>query len=135
MPTSILDLPTELILKIIHSDSSTYTDATTITYLGMTCRRLRGICQVLLLERQLPILRASASRGRLLIYKDSASSIAMKDEELDDVMEIFQASFHKIEYVPVTLEFIHEEIAGVHRLMSNDLTAVPGSRPLLVFRV
>ena len=117
MPTSILDLPTELILEIIHSDNST--DAATIAYLGMTCRRLHGMCQVLVLERQLPVLRALASRGRLLIYKDSASSIAMKDEELDDVKEIFQASFHKIEYVPEPLDLIHEEIAGVHGLISN----------------
>ena len=116
MPTSILDLPTELILEIIHSDNST--DSTTIAYLGMTCRRLHGICQVLVLERQLPVLRALASRDRLLVYKN-CGSIAMKDEEFDDVKKIFQTSFHKIEYVPVTLEFIHEEIAGVHGLILN----------------
>ena len=98
MPTSILDLPTELILEIIHSDDST--DAT-IAYLGMTCRRLHDICQVFVLERQLPVLRALVSRRRLFIYKNS-TSIAMKEEELGDVKEIFQASFHKIEYVPVT---------------------------------
>jgi hypothetical protein len=112
MPTSILDLPTELILEIIHSDDST--DAT-IAYLGMTCRRLHDICQVLVLERQLPVLRALASRRRLLVHKNSASSIAMRDDELDDVKEIFQASFHKIEYIPVT--FTVEEIASVHGLI------------------
>ena len=96
MPTStILDLPTELILEIIHSDD--FTNAT-IAYLGMTCRRLHDICQVLVLERQLAVLRALANRRCLLIYKNPGS-IAMKDEELDDVKEIFQASFHKIEYL------------------------------------
>ena len=113
MPASILDLPAELILEIIHSDNST--DATTIAYLGMTCCRLHDICQVLVLERQLPVLRALASRGRLLIYKDSSSSMAMKAEELEDVKEIFQASFHKIEYVPAA--FVVEEIASVHGLL------------------
>ena len=112
MLTSILDLPTELILEIIiYSDDPT--DAI-IVYLGMTCRRLHDICQVLVLERQLPVLRALASRGRLLIYKNSGS-IAMKDEELDDVKEIFQASFHKIKYIPIT--FSDEEIASIHRLI------------------
>ena len=80
MLTSILDLPTELILEIIIYSADS-TDAT-IVYLGMTCRRLHDICQILVLERQLPVLRALASRGRLLIYKN-AGSIAMKDEELD----------------------------------------------------
>ncbi|EDR11089.1 uncharacterized protein LACBIDRAFT_324597 [Laccaria bicolor S238N-H82] len=113
MPASILDLPTELILEIIHSDNST--DATTIACLGMTCRSLHDICQVLVLERQLPVLRrASASIGCLRIYKNSGS-IAMEDEGLDDVKKIFQASFHKIEYVPAA--FIVEEIAGVHGLI------------------
>jgi len=111
MPTSILDLPTELILEIIHFDDST---DSTIAYLGMTCRRLHDICQVLVLERQLPVLRALAGRRRLLIYKNSGST-AMKDEELDGVKEIFQGSFHKIEYVPVT--FTVEEIASVHGLL------------------
>ena len=111
MPTSILDLPTELILEIIHSDDST--DAT-IAYLGMTCRRLHDICQVFVLERQLPVLHALVSRRRLFIYKNSAS-IAMKEEELGDVKEIFQASFHKIEYVPVS--FTVEENASVHGLI------------------
>ncbi|KIJ94761.1 hypothetical protein K443DRAFT_11847 [Laccaria amethystina LaAM-08-1] len=101
MPTSILDLPTELILEIIHSEDSTNA---AIAYLGMTCRRLHDICQVLLLERQLPVLqlqlRLLVGRRRLLIYKNSGS-IAMTDSELHDVEEIFQASFHKIEYVPV----------------------------------
>ena len=115
MPTSILDLPMELILEIIHSDDST--DATVAYYLGMTCHRLHDICQVLVMERrQLPVLRALVSRRRLHIYKNSESGpIAMKDEELDDVKEIFQASFHKIEYVPVTLAI--EEIASVHGLI------------------
>ena len=108
MPTSILDLPTELILEIIHSDDSTNA---TIAYLGMTCRRLHDICQVLVLERQLAVLRALANRRCLLIYKNPGS-IAMKDEELYDVKEIFQASFHKIEYVLKT--FTVEEIASVH---------------------
>ncbi|EDR07335.1 uncharacterized protein LACBIDRAFT_327754, partial [Laccaria bicolor S238N-H82] len=108
MPTSILDLPTELILEIIHSED--FTNAT-IAYFGMTCRRFHDICQVLVLERQLPVLRALASRRSLLIYKNYGS-IAMKDDELNDVKEIFQASFHKIEYVLVT--FTVEEIASVH---------------------
>ena len=111
MPTSILDLPTELILEIIHTDD--FTNAT-IAYLGMTCRHLHDICQVLVLERQLPVLRALVSRHRLHIYKNSGS-IAMRDEELGDVREIFQASFHKIEYVPVT--FAVEGIASVHGLL------------------
>jgi hypothetical protein len=71
-----------------------------------TCRRLHDICQVLLLERQLPVLqlqlRLLVGRRRLLIYKNSGS-IAMTDSELHDEEEIFQASFHKIEYVPVNL--------------------------------
>ena len=113
MPTSILDLPTELILEIIHSDNSRYY-ATTIACLGMTCRRLHDICQVLVLECQLPVLRALVSRRRLIIYKNPGS-IAMEEEELDDVQEIFQASFHKIEYVPVT--FTVEENASVQRLI------------------
>ncbi|KIJ94763.1 hypothetical protein K443DRAFT_683503 [Laccaria amethystina LaAM-08-1] len=111
MPTSILDLPTELILEIIHSDDST--DAT-IAYLGMTCRRLHGICQVLVLQRQLPVLRALASDHRLLIYKNSASSIAMKEEEFNDVKEIFHGSFHKIEYVQT---FTVKEIPSVYGLI------------------
>jgi len=111
MPTSILDLPPELILKIIHSDDST--DAT-IAYLGMTCRRLHDICQVLVLERQLPVLRALAREGHLLIYKNSGS-IAMKDQELGDVKEIFQASFHKIEYAPIS--FTVKENASVRGLI------------------
>ncbi|EDR04218.1 uncharacterized protein LACBIDRAFT_330842 [Laccaria bicolor S238N-H82] len=111
MPTSILDLPTELILEIIHSDDST---DVTIAYLGMTCRRLHDICQVLVVECQLPVLRTLVSRRRLFIYKNP-TSITMKDEELGDIKEIFQASFHKIEYVPVT--FIAEENASVHGLI------------------
>ena len=114
MPASILDLPTELILKIIHSDDSTDASYATIAYLGMTCRRLHDICQVLVLERQLPLLRALANRGRLLIYRNPGS-IAMKDEELYDVKEIFQASFHRIKYIPVI--FTGEEIASVHGLI------------------
>ena len=111
MPTSILDLPTELILEIIHSDDST--DAT-IAYLGMTCRPLHDICQVLVLERQLPVLRALVRRRYLRIHKNSGP-IAMKDEELDDVKEILQASFHTIEYVPV--DFTVEEFSSVHGLI------------------
>ncbi|EDR04220.1 uncharacterized protein LACBIDRAFT_330846 [Laccaria bicolor S238N-H82] len=112
MPASILDLPTELILEIIHSNNST--DATvTIACLGMTCRRLRNICQVLVLERQLPVLRALVRRRRLFIYKNSGS-IAMKDEDLDDVKEIY-ASFHKIKYAPVT--FTVQDNASVHGLI------------------
>ena len=114
MPASILDLPTELILKIIHSDDSTDASYATIAYLGMTCRCLHDICQVLVLERQLPLLRALANRGRLLIYRNPGS-IAMKDEELYDVKRIFQASFHRIEYIPVT--FAGEEIASVYGLI------------------
>ena len=113
MLTSILDLPTELILEIIHSINSRYY-ATTIACLGMTCRRLHDICQVLVLECQLPVLRALVSRRRLFIYKNPGS-IAMEEEELDDVQEILQASFHKIEYVPVT--FTVEENASVQRLI------------------
>jgi len=117
MPTSILNLPTELIMEIIHSDDST--DAT-IACLGMTCRRLHDICQVPVLEHQLPVLRSLVSTRRLFIYKNSGS-IAMKDEELGDIKEIFQASFHKIEYVPVT--FTVKEIASVHGLIfhANDI--------------
>ena len=114
MPASILDLPTELILEIIHSDDSTDASYATIAYLGMTCRRLHNICQVLVLERQLPLLRALANGGRLLIYRNPGS-IAMKDEELYDVKRIFQASFHSIEYIPVT--FAGEEIASVYGLI------------------
>jgi len=65
-------------------------------------------------RRRLPILRTSVRRRQLHIYKNSGP-IAMKDEELDDVKEIFQASFHKIEYVPVN--FTVEEIASVHGLI------------------
>ncbi|EDR04219.1 uncharacterized protein LACBIDRAFT_295094 [Laccaria bicolor S238N-H82] len=113
MLASILDLPTELIVEIIHSDNST--DATTLACLGMTCRRLHDICQVFVLERRLPLLRALAGTGCLRIYKDSGS-VAMKREELDDVKEIFQASFHKIEYAPVT-KLASEEIASIHGLI------------------
>ena len=113
MPASILDLPTELILQIIHSINSRYY-ATTIACLGMTCHRLHHVCQVLVLEWQLPVLRALVSRRRLFIYK-YPGSIAMEEEELHDGKEIFQASFHKIEYVPVT--FTVEENASVQWLI------------------
>ena len=108
------DLPTELLLKIIHLEDSTDSDAI-IARLGMTCRRLHGICKVPILERQLPIIRALVRRGSLVIFKKDSGSVAMKAEELQDVNDIFEASFDKFEY---TFErFTNQEIGSVHGLI------------------
>ncbi|KIJ99699.1 hypothetical protein K443DRAFT_101708 [Laccaria amethystina LaAM-08-1] len=112
MPASILNLPKELLLKIIHSEDST--DAT-IACFGQTCRRLHDICQVTVLNIQLPILRTLMRKHELVIYKGSGS-ISMKGEELHDVQDIFKASFDKIEY-NFSLKFTPQEIGSVHGLI------------------
>jgi len=109
------DLPTELLLKIIHLEDSTDSDAI-IARLGMTCRRLHGICKVSVLERQLPIMRALVRRGSLVIFQQDSASVAMKAEELHDVQDIFNASFDKIEY-SFSLKFTPQEIGSVHGLI------------------
>jgi hypothetical protein len=110
---TFFDLPTELLLKIIHLEDSTHSDAI-ITRLGMTCRRLHSICKVPVLERQLPIMHALVRRGRLVIFKNSGS-VAMKAEELQDVNNIFEASFDKFEYI--FEHFTTQEVGSVHALI------------------
>jgi hypothetical protein len=113
MPTSILDLPTELLLKIIDSEDST---DVTIACFGQTCHRLHDICQVLVLNLQLPILRTLMRKRELVIYKKDSGSISMKGEELHDVQDIFRASFDKIEYNFLS-KFTPQEIGSVHGLI------------------
>ena len=110
MPTFILDLPTELLLKIIHSE-----DNATIACFGQTCRRLHDICQVLVMKIQLAILRTLMRERQLVIFKDLGSA-TMKGEELHDVHDIFKASFDKIEYKFLS-EFTPQEIGSVHALI------------------
>ena len=108
---TFVDLPTELLLKIIHLEDSTDSDAI-IARLGMTCRRLHGICKLPVLERQLPTMRALVRRGSLVIFKKDSGSVAMKAEQLQDVNDIIEASFDKLQY---TFEhFTTQEIGSVH---------------------
>lgn len=112
---NFVDLPTELLLNIIYLEDSTDSDAITAR-LGMTCRRLHGICKVPILERQLPMMRALVRRGRLVISKkDSDSVVMLRAEELRDVNDIFEASFHKFQYS--VGHFATQEIGSVHGLI------------------
>ena len=108
---TFVDLPTELLLKVIHSTDS---DAV-VAHFGMTCRRLHGICKVLVLERQLPTMRALLHRGSLVIFKKDSDSVAMKAEELQDVNDVFEASFYKFQYT--FKHFTAQEIGSVHGLI------------------
>lgn len=110
MPTFILDLPTELLLEIIHSE-----DSATIACFGQTCRRLHDICQVLVMNIQLAILRTLMRERQLVIFKDPGSA-TMKGEELHDVHDIFKASFDIIEYNFLSTS-TPQEIGSIHALI------------------